>query len=121
MRWVIGVVVACLLSGLAFSGDVLKIAFDAADLKTLDPHYAAATMDRAVVDMVFNGLVRYRPGDITVFEPDLAESWEVSDDGLVWTFHLRRGVMVHPYPGNPEGYELTSEDVVFSLNKAANP
>ena len=111
----------CLLFGLAASGDVLKIAFDAADLKTLDPHYAAATMDRAVVDMVFNGLVRYRPGDITVFEPDLAESWKISDDGLVWTFHLRRGVMVHPYPGNPDGYELTSEDVVFSLNKAANP
>ena len=113
--------ISLFVCGTAFSGDVLKIAFDAADLKTLDPHYAAATMDRAVVDMVFNGLVRYRPGDITVFEPDLADSWEVSDDGLVWTFHLRRGVMVHPYPGNPEGYELTSEDVVFSLNKAANP
>ncbi|MFH1610152.1 MAG: ABC transporter substrate-binding protein [Candidatus Bipolaricaulota bacterium] len=99
---------------------VLKIAFDAADLKSLDPHYAAATMDRAVVDMVFNGLVRYKPGDITVFEPDLAKSWEVSADGLIWTFHLREGVRVHPFVGVPDGYELTSEDVLFSLNKAAD-
>ncbi len=73
-------------------GKVLRIAFDAADLKTLDPHLAAATMDRAVVDMVFNGLVRYKPGDISApFEPDLAESWDVSKDGLTWTFYLRKG------------------------------
>ena len=114
---VVGMLVACCAVGQA---QVLKIAFDAADLRTLDPHYAAATMDRAVVDMVFNGLVRYRPGDITVFEPDLAESWEVSADGLVWTFHLRKGVRVHPFAGTPDGYELTSEDVVFSLTKAAD-
>ncbi len=99
---------------------VLRIAFDAADLKTLDPHYAAATMDRAVVDMVFNGLVRYKPGDITQIEPDLAKSYEVSTDGLTWTFHLRKGVMFHPFKGYKHGYELTAEDVVFSLNKAAN-
>jgi peptide/nickel transport system substrate-binding protein len=102
---------------------VLRLAFDAADLKTLDPHFAAATMDRGVVDMIFNGLVRYRPGDINpdYIEPDLAESWEVSEDGLVWTFHLRQGVYFHPFPGHPEGYELTAEDVVYSLEKSADP
>jgi len=99
-------------------GKVLTIAFDAADLKTLDPHFAAATMDRAVVDMVFNGLVRYKPGDITVFQPDLATSWDV--DGNVWTFHLRKGVMCQPWNGHP-GYELTSDDVVYSLEKSADP
>jgi peptide/nickel transport system substrate-binding protein len=110
-----------LVIGVAASGQVLKVAFDAADLRTLDPHYAAATMDRAVVDMVFNGLVRYKPGDITVIEPDLAERWEVSPDGKTWTFYLRKGVRVHPFPGAPDGYELTAEDVVFSLTKAADP
>lgn len=70
--------------------------------------------------MVFNGLARYRLGNITVFKLDLAESREVSSDGLVWTVHLRHGMMVHPYPGNPESYELTSEDVVLSLEKGAN-
>lgn len=114
-------VLGCWLLSIVSSAQVLRIAFDAADLKTLDPHYAAATMDRAVVDMIFNGLVRYKPGDITVIEPDLAQAWEVSEDGLVWTFHLRQGVFVHPFPGMPDGYELTSEDVVFSLEKAADP
>ncbi|MDZ7801606.1 MAG: ABC transporter substrate-binding protein [Trueperaceae bacterium] len=100
--------------------DQLSIAFDASDLTTADPHFAAATQDRAVADMVFNGLVRYRPGDITTFEPDLAVAWDVSSDGLTWTFHLREGVQCHPWNGN-DGYELTSQDVVYSLRKAADP
>jgi peptide/nickel transport system substrate-binding protein len=99
---------------------VLTIAFDAGDLKTLDPHFAAATADRAVVDMMFNGLVRFPPGNQVGFEPDLAESWKVSADGKVWTFILKKGVFFHPFPGNAEGYEMTSEDVVYSLKRAAN-
>jgi peptide/nickel transport system substrate-binding protein len=100
---------------------VLRIAFDAADLRSLDPHTVHPTMDKAVVDMVFDGLIRYKPGDITVIEPDIAEAWEMSPDGLVWTFQLRKGVMCHPFPGYPDGYELTSEDVVYSLRRAADP
>ena len=98
---------------------VLTIAFDAGDLKTLDPHSAAATADRAVVDMMFNGLVRYPPGNQVGFEPDLAESWKVSEDGKVWTFNLKKGVFFHPFPGSPDGYEMTAEDVVYSLKRAA--
>jgi len=102
---------------------VLRIAFDASDLSTLDPHFAAATQDRAIVDMVFNGLIRYKPGDISQFEPDLAQAIPeptMEDGQQVWVFALREGVMCHPWNGN-EGYELTSEDVVYSLEKAANP
>jgi peptide/nickel transport system substrate-binding protein len=101
---------------------VLRIAFDASDLSSLDPHFAAATQDRAVVDMVFNGLVRYRPGDISQFEPDLAKTIPepaMEDGKQVWVFELREGVMCHPWNGK-DGYELTSEDVVYSLEKAAN-
>jgi peptide/nickel transport system substrate-binding protein len=101
---------------------VLRIAFDASDLSSLDPHFAAATQDRAIVDMVFNGLVRYKPGDISQFEPDLAMTIPepTTEDGRqVWTFELREGVMCHPWDGN-DGYELTSEDVIYSLEKAAN-
>jgi peptide/nickel transport system substrate-binding protein len=100
---------------------VLDVAFDAGDAKTMDPHRAASTVDRSTVDPIFNGLVRYPPGNQVEPEPDLAESWEVSSDGKVWTFHLRKGVFFHPYPGSPDGYELTAEDVVYSLNRAANP
>jgi peptide/nickel transport system substrate-binding protein len=73
--------------------------------------------------MVFNGLIRYRPGDISQFEPDLATAIPeptMEGDQQVWVFELKEGVMCHPWNGN-EGYELTSEDVVYSLEKAANP
>ncbi len=101
---------------------VLRIAFDASDLSSLDPHFAAATQDRGIVDMVFNGLVRYRPGDISQFEPDLATAIPeptMEGDQQVWDFELREGVMCHPWNGN-EGYELTSDDVIYSLEKAAD-
>ncbi|MBV9357814.1 MAG: polyamine ABC transporter substrate-binding protein, partial [Chloroflexi bacterium] len=51
---------------------VLRFGQNAADLGTLDPDFASGTQDRALVDMVFNGLLRYTPGDATGFQPDLA-------------------------------------------------
>jgi peptide/nickel transport system substrate-binding protein len=100
----------------------LRYADKAADLGTLDPHFAASTNDRNVVDMIFNGLIRYKPGDGSAFEPDLATELpepELVDGKQVWTFKLRSGVMCHPSDEVPS-YELTSEDVVFSLQKSAN-
>jgi len=44
-------------------------------------------------------------------DPQLAESWEVADDGLTWTFHLKEGVKFH------NGSELTASDVAFSMNR----
>jgi peptide/nickel transport system substrate-binding protein len=121
----LSILIAGLLVGFAGAADLAKeqalnIAFDAGDLKSLDPQKAAATADRAIVDMMFNGLVRYPPGNQVKLEPDIAESWTMSPDKKVWTFKLRKGVFFHPYPGNANGYELTSEDVLFSLKRAAN-
>jgi peptide/nickel transport system substrate-binding protein len=105
------------------SGGILRIGQAAADLGTLDPHFASGTQDRALVDMVFNGLLRFKPGDATTFEPDLATTLpRPSTDGngkQTWTFGLRKGVMCQPTEGVP-AYELTSDDVVYSLQKAAN-
>jgi peptide/nickel transport system substrate-binding protein len=123
--FLLSILIAGLLAGFSSAADLAKeqalnIAFDAGDLKSLDPHRAAATADRAIVDMMFNGLVRYPPGNQVKLEPDIAESWTVSSDKKVWTFKLRKGVFFHPYAGSPNGYELTSDDVVFSLKRAAN-
>lgn len=107
----------------AAEGHILRFGVDAADLGNLDPHYATSTPDRTVVSMVFNGLVRYAPGEAPEIEPDLAEAVPeptMDGDQQVWTFDLREGVMCHAGPNN-EAYELTSADVVYSLNKAANP
>jgi peptide/nickel transport system substrate-binding protein len=105
------------------TGGILRIGQAAADIGTLDPDYASGTQDRALVDMVFNGLLRYKPGDATAFEPDLVTAMPAAttaaDGKQVWTFSLRHDVMCQPSEGVP-AYELTSDDVVYSLRKAAN-
>ena len=102
---------------------MLRVGQNAADLSSLDPHFATTTEARGLVDMIFNGLLRYKPGDgsFEMMEPDLAEdlpAMEVVDGKQVWTFKLRQGVQCQP-AGNIPAYELTSEDVVYSLEKAA--
>ncbi len=104
---------------------IIRVGQNAADLQSLDPHFATTTEARALVDMIFNGLVRYKPGDgsFEMMEPDLAEELptaEMVDGQQVWTINLRQGVMCHG-PGNLESYELTSADVVYSLEKSATP
>jgi len=107
----------CLISPAFAQEKVVKMALKASDIRSLDPHYGTTTIDYACIDPMFNGLVRFKPEDINPekIEPDLAERWERSKDGLVWTFYLRKGVKFH------KGYgEMTAEDVKFSLEKAAN-
>lgn len=84
---------------------------------TLDPHRATATHDKGPVSWMFDGLVRFPPGsaDPARLEPDLAERWERSADGLTWTFTLRENVQFHHGMGT-----LTAEDVAFSLRRAAS-
>jgi peptide/nickel transport system substrate-binding protein len=96
---------------------VLNVGMQAQDLGSLDPHRTATTPDKAIIGWMFNGLVRFKPGTMNPEEiqPDLAESWDASEDQLNWTFHLRHGVQCN------NGYgELTSDDVVFSLRRAAD-
>ena len=100
----------------------LRLGVNAADLQFLDPHFASGTQDRTVVDMVFNGLVRYVPGNNPVIEADLATEIPepvMEGEQQVWTFTLRDDVMCHPSPST-EAYPLTSADVVASLQKSAN-
>lgn len=94
----------------------LIVGMAAQDIGRIDPHLAPTTIDKVVVGWMFNGLVRFPPGTIDParIEPDLAERWESSPDGKVWTFYLRRGVQFQQGFG-----ELTADDIVFSLKKAA--
>ncbi len=96
----------------------LIVGMAAQDVGKLDPHLAVSTIDRAVVAWMFNGLVRFKPGSMSPadIEPDLATSWEASPDKKIWTFHLRQGVKFHGDYG-----EMTADDVVYSLKKAADP
>ena len=77
----------------------------------LDPTAGApAAIDEVVYANVFEGLTRI--GSSGEVLPGLAEKWEVSDDGTIYTFHLRRGAKFH------DGTDLDASDVKFSLDRA---
>ncbi|HWT10869.1 MAG TPA: ABC transporter substrate-binding protein, partial [Roseomonas sp.] len=100
----------------AAQSTTLRVGIASADAGVLDPHLNSSTPGRGLLQWMFNGLVRIKPGELSpeFMEPDLAERWESSADGKTWTFHLRRGVQCHGGFG-----EFTAEDAVFSLNRAA--
>ncbi len=80
---------------------------------TLDPHATRGTLTFQVVRSIYDTLLEPNAqGDLV---PALAESWEASPDGLEWTFRLRRDVAFH------HGRELTSEDVVATINRIIDP
>lgn len=71
---------------------------------------------------VFEGLVKFDPQTLKI-TPALAESWDVSQDGRVYTFYLRKGVHFHDnacFEGG-KGRELTAEDVVWSFTQLCTP
>jgi peptide/nickel transport system substrate-binding protein len=75
----------------------------------LDPQLVPALSRSRRSPLLYNQLVRFDP-DMTP-QPELAESWETSKDGLTWTFKLRQGVKFH------DGQELTSADVKFTFDR----
>ena len=112
-RFIFGL--AALLTGL-FAGPALAAKSDLVMGMVLEPPHldptagAAAAIDEVVYANVFEGLTRIdRDG---VVRPALAESWQVSDDGLTYSFTLRAGVKFH------DGTDLEASDVVFSLDRA---
>lgn len=93
-------------------GGVLRAGFQT-DPVGLDPHITNATSTRNMLENTYEGLVRF-DSSLQVL-PALAESWETSEDGLAWTFHLRPGVTFH------DGSPLTASDVAFSINRIKDP
>lgn len=94
----------------------LVVGMQTQDAGVLDPHINSGTPGKALLNWMFNGLVRIKPGEFSPdhIEPDIAQSWTSSADGKEWTFKLRQGVQCHHDNG-----EFTAEDAVFSLNRAA--
>ncbi|GAA6180208.1 ABC transporter substrate-binding protein [Shimia sp. NS0008-38b] len=77
----------------------------------LDPTSAAAgAIDSVLYANVFEGLTRFASDGAVI--PGLAKSWNISEDGLTYTFHLNEGVTFH------DGSDMDAEDVKFSLDRA---
>ncbi|WP_405108243.1 ABC transporter substrate-binding protein [Phaeobacter sp. BS52] len=99
-----------ILAGTASARDTVTVALQL-EPPHLDPTSAAAgAIDQVLYSNVFEGLTRFM-GDGAVV-PGLAESWEISEDGLTYTFALHDGVTFH------DGTTMDAEDVKFSLDRA---
>jgi peptide/nickel transport system substrate-binding protein len=85
------------------------IAAIAGEPDQLDPNKTSAYFSFEVLENVYDTLVE--PDANLQMRPALAESWDVSPDQLVWTFHLRQGVTFH------DGSPLTADDVVFTYRR----
>ncbi|QIW15385.1 peptide transporter [Pasteurellaceae bacterium RH1A] len=68
---------------------------------------------------VYNRLVEFKAGKIEV-EPGLAERWEVSEDGLTYLFHLRKGVKFHSSKTFKPSRDFNADDVIFSFQRQAD-
>jgi len=75
----------------------------------INPLLTSTTLSVRLSEILFGGLIEI--GNQFEPKPHLAQSWETSADGRVWTFHLRPGVKFH------DGVELTAEDVAFTYRK----
>ena len=80
---------------------------------SLDPPNCYESEGVQVIRQCWDGLIKWDPETYEPI-PTLAEKWEISSDGLVYTFHLRKGVKFH------SGRELKAEDFVYSWSRVAN-
>lgn len=79
----------------------------------VNPVLASSDADRDLVSIIYGGLMRKTPdGNLT---PDLALKYEVSDDGLQYTFTLREGITFH------DGKPVTADDVIFTITSIKDP
>ncbi|MBI4496404.1 MAG: peptide ABC transporter substrate-binding protein [Chloroflexi bacterium] len=92
------------------SGELILLG---SDPPTLDPHLAGDTASAEYIVEVFSGLVTL-DNQLRV-QPDLADSWKVSDDGKTYTFTLNPNAKFH------SGRAVTAEDVKYSIERAADP
>ncbi|HSM56460.1 MAG TPA: ABC transporter substrate-binding protein, partial [Candidatus Sulfomarinibacteraceae bacterium] len=99
----------------------------------IDPQQASSDSEMNLVENLFVGLTRYNHAQNSV-EPELAREWDVSDDGLTWTFHLRQDIYwvksgLHPPTTSllprdtePQPYRpVVAGDVVFAIRRACDP
>lgn len=104
---------ACLcmaVSMTSFAADKsdIVVAVDA-DVDTLHPTDFSTTVELGVLNQIYDTLLYYSPDGTKDPEPRIAESYEISDDGLDYTFHLRDDVTFH------DGTPVTADDMVFSI------
>ena len=90
------------------------VASDNSGAVSLDPNQAYEFGTAFVDQQMYATLVAFKGGDLTHVVPDLAQSWEVSQDARTYTFHLKHGIVFSS--GNP----VTADDVIYSFQRIVN-
>ncbi len=114
------VLMLCLAAGVisvapaAAQGKIVRLALPEGDANSLDPQAYQTLAEDQVLTNVVEGLVYYDQKTLQPI-PALAESWEVSADGLTYTFHLRQGAKF------TNGRQVVADDVVYTFNRLADP
>jgi len=90
-------------------------------VSSLDPAAARSIENIWVINQLYNGLVQMN--DSMQVTPCIAHSWEISDNGLTYTFHLRNDVFFHDdkYFEDGKGRKVTAHDFVYSFNRLLDP
>ncbi len=90
-------------------------------ISSLDPAKSSTFENSWGVNQLFNGLVEMN--DKLLIEPSIARTWEISPDGLNYTFHLHSNVFFHDNDAFPDGKgrKVTATDFVYSFNRLLDP
>ncbi|MFQ3597906.1 MAG: ABC transporter substrate-binding protein [Chloroherpetonaceae bacterium] len=109
-----------LLKGGIKQGGIFKTNL-ASDISNLDPPRIAKQAEILVAQQIYEQLIELDPATLQPI-PELALRWEISSDGLTYTFHLRTDVFFHDNPCFPDGKgkRLTAHDVKFSLTNSVD-
>jgi len=88
------------------------------DFRSLSPHNIVDLTGKNIASQIYEGLVSLDQKTLKVI-PSLAESWEISPDGYIYTFHLRKDVIFHDADCFPEGKgrKFNADDVIFSFTE----
>lgn len=106
-----GIVVLSIVPVVQAQSETIRMALTA-EPPNLDPHINAGTSARTIRLLVYRGLFNYDESGVA--SPQLVDTYDVSDDNLTYTFHLRPAVF---HNGDP----VTADDVKFSLERIMNP
>ena len=118
------ILVAFSLSCRNYDKQVGKTVFrynEAANITTLDPAFARDQTIIWATNQLFNGLVQLN--DRMEIRPCIAKSWDISNSGLEYTFHLRQDVFFHDSPVflKGKGRRTVARDFVFSFQRIIDP
>ncbi len=122
------VITASLFSGCSSKNESIDFIYPfSGNVNSFDPQVAATADEFLIAENCFEGLVRIR--DDGTVRDGVAESWEISNDGLTYTFKLKKGIKwriseksaVTELMGESFNPDITADDFVFALQRAADP